>query len=65
MKRKYLVRLASTACAAVMAAASIPFSSSLSQDFSLAAETLKYEFENGKATQCFIYPNGLSDVPED
>lgn len=65
MKRKHLVRLASTACAAVMAAASIPFSSSLSQDFSLAAETLKYEFENGKATQCFIYPNGLSDVPED
>ena len=66
MFNRMLARTACSALAVVLGAAAIPKAAPARHYSAAAADTaVKYEFEDGKAEGCFVYPNGVSDVPDD
>ena len=65
MFNRILARTACSALAVVLGAAAIPQAAPADHCAAAADTVLKYEFEDGKAENCFVYPNGVSDVPDD
>ena len=66
MFNRMLARTACSALAVVLGTAAIPKAAPARHYSAAAADTaVKYEFEDGKAEGCFVYPNGVSDVPDD